>query len=150
MSDPLQKRIGLGFTLGMDPTGGSTFVVLGAIVDGLDEDGGSMDIADMSILSDTYKTKAGGQIDPGKATFQIAYDGSANNTTAGRLAAARAITGVVSPAFQRTYPAANGQNSFTENFSGWVTKLGKAIKKDKMIVQAVEIDISGNPGTAGG
>lgn len=150
MSDSLQRRIALGMTLGMDSTGGTNYTVLGAVVDGFDFDGGSKQVADMSILSDTYIPKAGGQIDAGKCSFMIAWDPLATTTTSARLAAARALTGVTPPAFQLTFPAAGTENTAqTSNFAGWVTKIGKTFKKDKLLVATVEIDISGNPNDAG-
>lgn len=153
MSDSLVRRIGLGVTLGMDVAGGNNITTLGAIVDGFDHDGATADVADMAILSDKYKPKATGQVDPGKITHQIAYDPGNANTTAYRLANALDINagGNVTPqTFTITYPPVGAENAaITENFSGFVTKLGRSVNKGKMIVAPVEITLSGDPGMAG-
>jgi hypothetical protein len=153
MPDALVRRIGLGITLGMDPLGGVTYVTLGAIVDGFEHDGVTLDVADMSILSDKYKTKATGQADPGKITLTIAYDPTALTTTAARLAAvidSNAAGNTVPQTFEITYPAVGTEVApILEPFAGYVTKMGRSIKKDKLVIAPVEITLSGDPGMAG-
>ena len=154
MSDALVRRIGLGITLAMGSAAGDTnYVALGAIVDGFEHDGVTLDVADMAILSDKYKQKATGQGNPGKITLMIAYDPTATTTTAARLANAidtNAAGNTIPQQFQVAYPAVGAENAIiNENFAGFVTKLGRSVKKDKMLVAPVEIELSGDPGLAG-
>ncbi len=146
----LTRRIGLGVTLGIDTSGGSSFVTLGAIVDGFDHSGAKADVADCSIISDTFKPKGKGQVDPGEFTLMIAYDPSdaANTNSSRTLAAALATTGPpgTEANFKINYPAVGAVNATAEYCLGWVTGLGRTIKKDKLIVAPVTITLSGNPG----
>ena len=146
----LTRRIGLGVTLGIDRTGAANFVVLGAIVGGFTHGGAKSDVVDASILSDNYKPKGKGQTDPGEHTLQIAYDPSdaANTNNSRLLALALADTGPPDAAanFQITYPAVGAVAAATETHRGWVTGLGREVKKDGLIVAPVTITISGDPG----
>ncbi len=145
----LTRRIGLGVTIGMDASGNAnSFTVLGAVVDGLNHGGAKADVADLSILSDTYKPKGKGQIDPGEITLSVAYDpsDSSNTNTSRALAAALALTGPAPIAFQISYPAVGSVNAILENFSGHITGLGREIKKANLIVAPVTITVSGDPG----
>lgn len=147
----LTRRMGLGVTLAMDPAGASNYVTLGAIVDGF-SGSAKADVADMSILSDTFKPKGKGQVDPGEITLSIAYDpdDNSNTNTSRALAAALALTGPTPRTFQISYPAVGAVNASTENFSGHITGLGREVKKGDMIVAPVTITVSGDPGFKSG
>jgi hypothetical protein len=154
MAAGLQRRIGLGVTLGVDiaGAGGSNYVSLGAIVNAIKNSGTKADVGDISLLADTWKQFAKGQIDPGEYTFECAYDpndSAANqaNTTA-RLQTMHAATGPNAYPFQITLPAvaSPGTNqSNTINFSAHLTGMGLSIEKDKLIVTPVTIKVTGNP-----
>ena len=131
MPDNLARRIGLGITLDMDATGSNTFVSLGAVVDGFTHSGAKRDVSDNSILSDLYKKKAVGQIDPGERTFEIAYDPGVN-TTASRLKSALEDTSGTEQNFRISWPAvAGGNNATTKQFYGFVSGLGQEVRRAK-------------------
>lgn len=148
----LQRRIGLGITLGVDVNGGANYNTLGCIVNAIKHDGTKADEVDTSILSDTYKQFAKGQIDPGGWSFEIAYDpgdNTANTNTTARLQTMHAATGVNTYPFQLTLPAiaSPGTNAAqTINFSGLVTSIGLSVEKDKLLVAPIKLKVSGNPG----
>lgn len=143
--------MGLGVTLAMDLAGAANYVVLGAIVNGF-SGAAKADVADLSILSDTYKPKGKGQVDGGELTLQVAYDpdDNSNTNTSRALAAALALTGPTPRTFQISYPAVGAVNASTENFSGHVTGLGREVKKDGLLVAPVTITVSGDPGFKSG
>lgn len=148
----LQRRIGLGVTLGVDILGSTNYTALGAIVNSIKNGGTKADVADVSILSDTYKQFAKGQIDPGEYDIECAYDPGDNaansaNTTV-RLQTMHAATGVNTYPFQITLPAvpSPGSNAAqTINFSAHLIGMGLSIEKDKLIVTPIKIKVSGNP-----
>ncbi len=145
----LNRRIGLGFTLAVDTAGGTTFVTLGSIVDGWKESGSKADTADISILSDKYKQKSKGQIDPGDVTFSIAYD--PDDATSTTLITAFSSTSATPPNWQITYPSGTGGagTTTTETFKGHLTGLGREVMKDKLVVCEVTITKTGDPGFHG-
>ena len=142
----LTRRIGFGVVLNCDPTGGTTFAALGAIVDGLDGGDAKTTVIDTSILGDKFMTHGGGQIDPGEVTFTIAYDplDAATNLVLSALLGNSNIAN-----FQISYPAVAGAGATTETFKGLVSGYKRTIAKDKMITAEVTITISGDPGFAG-
>ena len=71
---PVNKRIGLGFTLSVDPLGGTSYTTIGAIVDGFGESEAKAMMVETAILTDVFITKSKSQVDPGEVTFIIAYD----------------------------------------------------------------------------
>ena len=149
----LQRRYGLGVTLLVDIAGGTNYVALGAIVNVIKHGGTKADQADISILSDTWKQFAKGQIDPGEWDFEIAQDpgdSSANqaNTNA-RLTTMHAATGINGYPFQLSLPAIPSPGSNTAqtiNFSAHVMSLGITSEKDKLLVTPVKLKVTGNPG----
>ncbi len=148
----LQRRIGLGITLGVDAVlNSSNYQTLGAVVNAVKNSGTKADVADISILSDTWKQFGKGQIDPGEYDFEIAYDpgdNTANTNTTVRLQTMHAMTGVNAYSWQLTLPAIPGPGTNaaqTINFSAHVTSLGVTFEKDKMIVAPVKLKVTGNP-----
>ena len=128
----LVRRIGLGVTLSVNA------VVIGSIVDGFAGPDCKADEVDTTILSETFKTFAKSQIDPGQLTFVIAYDPNYTDTTSLNtlLASGASATWLV------TYPTA----TLTETFSGYVSGLSREIKKDGLCQATLTIKISGDPG----
>lgn len=147
----LQRRIGLGVTLGVDTNGGANYNSLGAVVNAIKHSGTKADQADVSILSDTWKQFAKGQIDPGEYDFEVAYDpgdNTANTNTTVRLQTMHAATGMNTYPFQLTLPAvaSPGTNAAqTINFSAHVVSMGLGVEKDKLIVAPIKLKVSGNP-----
>lgn len=140
---PLERRSGLGFLLGCDSTGGTTFVNIASIVDGLDGPSATSDDADVSILSDTYKEFRKGQTDPGEVTFMIAYD--PKDSTSWLLAAMIGTLQNPPPNWQITYPDV-GTGSDTETFRGYLKSMGRSIKKNELVQATITIKVSGSPG----
>ena len=142
----LLRRIGFGVVLNCDPTGGTTYAALGAIVDGLDGGDAKTTAIDTTILGDKFMTKGGGQIDPGEVTFTIAYDplDAATNLVLTTLLGNSNVAH-----FQISYPAVGGSGATTETFFGFVSGYKRTIAKDKMITAEVTITISGDPGFTG-
>lgn len=142
----LVKRIGFGVTLGCDPTGGTSYAVLGAVVDGIDGPDPKTEEVDTAVLADKYKTKAGAQIDSGNATFQIAYDPLDTATT---LVLTGLLTSSANAGWQITYPVIGAETQQKDAFVGFVCGLKRTISKEKMIVADVTICVSGKAGLAG-
>lgn len=147
----LTRRIGLGITIGIDRTGGSSFVNLGYLVGGLKRGTAKAQTIECPIATDTYIPKGKGQLTPGQTKLKIYYDPSdSSNTNNSRLlAAALADTGPpgTEANFQVTYPAVGSVNALSETFKGWVTDLGDLDMDVKSpVVADVTIDISGTPG----
>lgn len=142
----VNKRIGYGMTLGCDPNGGTSYTTLGAIVDGLKDGDAKADTADTTLLADTYKTKSKGQVDPGEASFTIAYD--PDEATSTTLATLLGTASATPPTWIVTLPAGTlGSGSITtKTFAGHLTGMGREIMKDKMITCNITITKTGNPG----
>ncbi len=147
----LQKRMGLGVTLGVDLAGGTNFNTLGAVVNAIKFSGTKADVADLSILADTWKSYGKGQIDPGEVDFEIAWDpgdNTANTNTNARLSTMHAATGVNTYPFQLTLPSIASPGTATAstvNFSAHVTGMGPTMEKDKLVTATIKLKISGNP-----
>jgi hypothetical protein len=143
----LQRRIGLGVTLGVDTSGGSNYAVLGNVVNSIKHGGTKAQQADISILSDTYMQFAKGQIDPGEWTFEIAFDPLDTNTSS-KIDTMHAATGVNAYPFQIQLPAivSPGTNTVAySNFSAHVMGIGAQIEKDKLLIQPVTLKVTGDP-----
>lgn len=143
----LQRRIGLGVTLGVDTALGTSYATLGAIVNAIKNGGTKADVADISILSDTFKQFGKGQIDPGEYDFEIAYD-PGDTATTGKIQTMHAATGVNAYPFLITLPAipSPGTNAAqTIAFSAHLISMGLGVEKDKMIVCPVKLKVTGNP-----
>jgi hypothetical protein len=144
MTYSLVKVIGFGSTLSCDPTGGTSFTTLGAIVDGWDESQAKAEKANTSILSDKYMTAAPAQVDPGEVSFEIAYDPMTGSSAAtlGALLTSGAIAN-----WQTSLN--RGGTPVTSTFLGYVSGLGVAVKKAALVTQKVTIQKTGNPGFIG-
>jgi len=139
----LVKRIGYGCTLGCDPTGGTSYAVLGAIVDGWKGPEAKADEADTSILVDKWKNSQPAQVDPGSMTFQIAYSPEDTGTTT--VLTGLLTSGVVA-GWEVTLPAVSPGTAQTKTFSGYVSGFSPDVKKANLVVADVTVRVSGNPG----
>src|SRR4051812_2059116 len=140
----LTKRIGLGVKLSVDAAGGTTWVELGSIVDGIETDAKATSI-DTSLLGDTYSSFLKGPIDGGSMQFTIAYSSEDSNTTQ-ILNGLLASTSQTLANWQLTYPAVGGGSSDTEIFKGFVESVGRSIKRDGFLTAKVSVKVSGDPG----
>lgn len=142
----LNRRIGLGVTIGVDSAGGTNFTTLGSIVDGAKEGGTKADVADISILADTHKQKAKGQIDPNEVTITIAWD--PDDATSTVLKSLHDSVSATPPNWQISLPSGTqgAGSTTTKTFKGFVTGMGREIMKDKLITAEVTITKTGDPG----
>src|SRR5579871_2518705 len=102
----LTKRYGYAVTLGCDSSGGSSFTVLGNIVDSIEGADVKADEIEVTLLADKIKTWAQGQIDGGQVTFKIAYDPA---DTSGTTIATLLGNGNVAN-WQISYPIINAES----------------------------------------
>ena len=145
--------MGLGITLSVDIAQSTNYTALGNLVSSLKNSGTKADVADLSILSDTWKQFGKGQIDPGEYDTEFAYDpldNAANSAnTCARLSTMHAATGVNTYPFSIMLPSIASPGSATAayvNFSAHLISMGQSYEKDKLIVTPVKLKVSGNPG----
>lgn len=143
----LQSRVGYGWTVGVDSTGGTSFTTLGAVVEGFKGPGAKRDKVDITLLSDLWKRFAGAQIDPGELAFTIAWD-PGDATTTQTLTALLKSTSGVEPNWQLTYPAFGGGGSGSQTFKGILLGFSPTVMEDKMATSEVTVQVSGNPNFA--
>lgn len=74
------RRIGLGWKLGVDPAGSTTFQDL-AVIAGIEGPDAKTDEVDVTLLADVNKVYLSGSTDPGHVTFEIVYDPDSTATT---------------------------------------------------------------------
>jgi hypothetical protein len=136
----LERRVGLGYTLSVDPTGGTTFAVLGSIVDAIDGPDAKKDDIDISILADIKKFFSPGQLDAGVVTFQIAYDPADTDTHT--LATLLNSTSTTLANWKINHSGTSNQETFLGYVNGFARKTGKG----KLVVADVSIKVSGDTG----
>lgn len=142
----LTKRVGLGVTLGCDPTGGVTYATMGSIVDHIDGPDAKGKVYENALLVDKYTTKGVAQIDPGEVTFTIAYDPLDTSTTT--ILTGLLTSGVIA-GWEIVYPIIGVETQQKEPFTGAVSGFKRGIKKGEMITAEVSIAVSGKPGFTG-
>ena len=143
------RRIGLGFTISVSPTGtAGTYTGIGSLINSPQGPGAKADTVDVSLLSDTYKQKAKGQVDSGDVTFSIMYDPDDTSTTT--LTALLTQTTTI-PAWKVGYPAGtNGAGTVTtETFSGPLVGFSRKASKTGKIEAEITIAVSGGAGYTG-
>lgn len=140
----MDKRIGYGCTLGVDPAGGVTFTTIAAIIDGWSGPDTSADDVETTVLGDKYKTFARAQIDPGTVQFEIAYDpANATNQTLVDLYDSGDVA-----SWQITFNDV-GNGSATETFNGYVNSFSREMTKGSLVKATISIKVSGDPGYTG-
>jgi hypothetical protein len=135
----LNRLTGFGVTLGVDVTGGSTFVTLASIVTPPSGPSAKTEKVDVSILSDKSKQYAGAQIDPGEVSFEIAYD--LNDVTTTTLATLLGNSAIAN--WQITYTAGT---IATETFKGFVSGFDRKMGVTERVSATVTITVSGPAG----
>lgn len=130
------KYVGLGFTLKMN----STAIAGIRGISNSEASGTAVDITVMDdyTTSDRFMRKAGGLIDPGAVTLQLAYD-PADATQHSLQQKWRAGS---TQGFTIVFPT----TTLTETFSGIVNGVGREIPFGELVTCSVRIDISGDPG----
>jgi len=144
----INRRIGLGCTLSVDPTGSTAYQAIGAIVDGFKGPSAKAETVDITLLSDGYKQFGKSHTDPGETTFMIAYD--PDDTSSATLAGLLAPT--QTPAnWQITYgPGTGGAGTVTtETFKAHLTGMSREVAKDKFLTCEITLKNTGNPGYHG-
>jgi hypothetical protein len=139
----LERRIGLGFTLGVDSTGGTSFTTIASIVDGIEGPGADSEVADVSILTDTFKRKRKAMVDAGKVTYTIAYDPNDTNSQLLGLLLAD-VTTVAN--WRVGFPDQGASTSQAETFTGLLVGMNRKAKRKELVVADITIDVDGNPG----
>jgi|ERR1017187_233865 hypothetical protein len=136
-----EKRVGFGVTLGWDSTGGSSYAVIGTVVDG-DKFEAKWKTANTSLLSDKAETFSKTSYDPGELKFTINYDPLASDYT--NLKTSFLAVNATAPAWQVSFPDSGaGSGSTTETFSGHIVGLSREFKKDSYLVCEVTIKLTG-------
>lgn len=143
----LTRRIGYGSSLAVDPAGGSSFTTIAGIVDGWTGPNVQADEIETTILSDTYKKYARGQIDPGELSFEIAYD--PEDATSQMLVDLYNDCTVATWQVTLSATCDAGGGTVTESFSGWVKSFSIKATKSDLVKAEVTIRLSGNPGLTG-
>ena len=145
MSAAINRRLGLGFLLGVDPAGASAFQNVAGIVDGWKEGAAKAKMGDVTIYTDLYEQFAKGQINPGELSMMLAYD--PDNT----------ITQLLVTLLQQQLPAPNWQISYpsgslgagtiiTQVFLAHLSSLGREINRGKLVTCEVTLTKTGAPG----
>lgn len=135
----LTKKIGYGFTLSIDPTGGTTWDVLGNVVDGWSGPKSKARVVDTSVLSDFWDTFLKEGCNPGEMTFNVALDPDDGDYQA--LDTALASTSTTLAAFKVDVPASTAD----QIFAGMVVGLGPEVRKGQLAMAEVTIQVSGDP-----
>lgn len=128
----------------MDITGGSTYVIVGCIVDGFSTSTSATSV-ETTCLGDTYKTFQRSDIDPGSLDFSIAYDAQDNTTT--RKLVDLFNSGDVA-SWEITF-SDEGSGTATENFLGFVESFNREITKESLVSASLTIKVSGDSGMTG-
>jgi len=139
------KTIGFQVTLGIDYTGGSTYVVQGVIVDKIGGQNAKTDMGDTTLLSDVFKTFLPASTDPGSLSFEVGWDALETNAssggTYGKLAHAQKTGQVLGCQI-------TGMSGSVETFQAYVESVGREFSKNKLNVVPVTLKLTGDPGFA--
>lgn len=132
------KYVGIGFSLKVNST-----VVAG--IRGMSHTEANATAVDITVwddlsTSDHYMRKAGGLVDPGTLTLNLAYDPSdaQHKVIQGLLASGSSATFVI------VYPT----TTILETFGGFVGAIGREMPFGDLVTASVRIDKSGPPGFA--
>jgi hypothetical protein len=144
MTYTYQPSYGFGSTLSCDPTGGTSFAVLGALVDSWDDSDAKATEIDTTLLSQKYMTSVPGQVSTGDCSFTIAYDPTSGSSAA--ILGALLTSGTIAN-WQQTYNRAG--SGVPMPFLGYVSSLGVSSKKGTLVTQKVTIKKSQATGFIG-
>ena len=142
------KRIGYGMQLQVKVTSGTTYVTLGTLVDDIDIDAASADMAETTLLTDKFKTFAPAQVDPGGVSFNVAYEDTATGDSRKLFEMLKDATPKWTPSWKIKLPAGSASTSTTghHTFDAHVAELGMSLPKTGLIIQPITLKKSGSPG----
>lgn len=135
----LNKKIGYGFVISIDPTGGTSWDALGNVVDGFSGPNSQARAVDTSVLSDFWDTFLKEGANPGQLTFDVAYD--PDDTDYQALCTALESTSTTLAAFKIDPPGSTND----QILSGLVIGIGPEVRKGQLAKAAVTIQVSGDP-----
>jgi hypothetical protein len=130
------KYVGLGFTLKLNST-----AIAG--IRGMSHSEASGNAVDITVLddlstSDRYMRKAGGLVDPGTLTLNLAYDPAD--------ATQKTLKGLLDTGTPATFTVIFPTTTISEIFSGIVNGIAREIPFGELVTSTVRIDKSGAPG----
>lgn len=135
----LTKRIGLGVTLEVDLTGGTSYTTLGNVVEAVNGPDAKATIVPVELLTEEFVDKAKGAIDGGTVTYSVAYD---PDDTHSKLIGDAFLQRTPVPRWRVAYPGATEPDVFLAHCSA----VGRERKKDGFIVAPITLDVVGDPG----
>jgi len=137
---PVIKEIGLGCTLEVGTSAGSTtFTAVAGLLSFSGPDGTADDIDTSNMDDANFKTFKRGQADAGECALTMTYGSTdaSQKTLAGLWKSGKIVNWRVS------YPTTATPK---DTFDGYVKGMGRAIEKDAMITRNVSMKITGDPG----
>lgn len=135
------KQIGLGTTLSIGTSAGSTTVTAIAGLISLPGPDGTADDVDTSTIDNAtrFKTFQRGQVDPGEMTMTLGFGKSDNSQQ-------KIVTAFADGLIRSWVIAFPSTAEGTETFDGYVKSLGRVIEKDAFMTRTVGIKVTGDPG----
>lgn len=133
----LNKKIGYGFVISIDPAGGTAWDALGNVVDGYSGPNSQARAVDTSVLSDFWDTFAKEGANPGQVTFDVAYDcdDADYDALCDALESASAIAVKIDP------PASTND----QIFNALVIGVGPEVRKGALAKAAITLQVTGDP-----
>lgn len=136
-----EKRVGFGVTLGWDSAAGSSYTVIGTVVDG-DKMEAKWKTANTALLSEKADTFAKTSYDPGELKFTLNYDPLSSEYSA--LKTSFLAVNATAPTWQISFPDSGaGSGATTETFSGLIVGLSREFKKADYLVCEITIKLTG-------
>lgn len=137
----VSKVIGLGTTLGVKYTTGSSVYTTVAGLLGISGPGAAAEKIDTSTIDNAsnFKTFQIGQADPGELSLTLAY----GSTDASQKMLAGLLQNRVKTSFEIDYPSSDTP---AETFNGYVTGAGREIQKDQLTTRTITVALTGEPG----
>jgi hypothetical protein len=138
------KRSGTGVTIGWDVDGGTSYTLIGIVVDG-DKTEAKWATAKTSLLADSADTFVKTSYDPGEFKFTVVYDPDDSGYQA--LEASFKDVNCPPPSWEITFPDQDctgiGSGSTTETFSAHIVGLSREVKKDNFLMAEVTLKLTG-------
>jgi hypothetical protein len=140
-----EKRVGFGATISWDSAGGSTFVVIGTVVDG-DKNDAKWKTAKTSLLSEKADTFSKTSYDPGEFKFTIIYDPL--DTEYQALKTAFLAVNEPAPQWELSFvdsgsESGSGSGDCSDTFFAHVVGLSREVKKEDFLTAEVTLKLTG-------
>ena len=129
-----EERVGLGCTIGWDSTGGTSYVVIGSVVDG-DKVESKWKTANITLLSQKAERFSKTSYDPGQFKFTVIYDPL--STEYANLKTSFLAANSVAPNWQISFVDAgtgNGSGATTDTFAAHIIGLSRDVKKAEFLM----------------